>query len=56
MPWGQGDTPLKEILQTVRKEKYKFPADIELEYPTPQGSDVVTEVAKCLQYCKDALS
>jgi sugar phosphate isomerase/epimerase len=55
MPWGQGDTPLKEILQVVRQEKYRFPADIELEYPIPSGSDAVTEVGKCLQICREAL-
>jgi sugar phosphate isomerase/epimerase len=56
MPWGQGETPLKEILQTMRKNKYTFPASIEYEYNTPQGSDVLTEVKKCVQYCKDALA
>ncbi len=34
LPWGTGDTPLKEILQTVKKEKYTFPLSIELEYTT----------------------
>jgi sugar phosphate isomerase/epimerase len=56
MPWGQGDTAIKEILQLMKKEKYGFPACIELEYPVPQGSDVLTELAKCVQYCKDALA
>jgi len=56
LPWGQGKTPLKEILQLMRKEKWTFPADIELEYKVPQGSDSVAEVAKCLQYCKEALA
>ena len=39
MPWGQGETPLKEILQLMKKNKYKFPASIEFEYPTPEGSE-----------------
>jgi sugar phosphate isomerase/epimerase len=56
MPWGQGDTAIKEILQLMKKEKYGFPACIELEYPVPEGSDVLTEVAKCVQYCKEALA
>jgi sugar phosphate isomerase/epimerase len=56
LPWGQGKTPLKEILQLMRKEKWTFPADIELEYRIPQGSDSVAEVAKCVQYCKEALA
>jgi len=55
LPWGQGKTPLKEILQLMRKAKWTFPADIELEYQVPQGSNSVAEVAKCVQYCKEAL-
>jgi sugar phosphate isomerase/epimerase len=56
MPWGQGDTPLKEVLQTMKKHKYKFPASIEYEYNTPSGSDVVSEVKKCVEFCKKALA
>jgi sugar phosphate isomerase/epimerase len=56
MPWGQGGTPLQEILLTMKKNQYKFPASIEYEYNTPEGSDVVTEVKKCIQFCKDVLS
>lgn len=56
LPWGQGETPIKEVLQLIRKEKWTFPADIELEYKIPQGSDTVTEVGKCVQYCKEALA
>jgi sugar phosphate isomerase/epimerase len=54
--WGQGETPLKEILQLMRKNKWTFPADIELEYRVPEGSNAVAEVAKCVQYCKEALA
>ncbi|MCA9266128.1 MAG: sugar phosphate isomerase/epimerase [Planctomycetales bacterium] len=56
LPWGQGETPIKEILQLMQQEKWTFPADIELEYQVPQGSTAVAEVAKCLQYCKEALA
>jgi sugar phosphate isomerase/epimerase len=56
MPWGQGQTPLKDILQTMKKNKYKFPGSIEYEYNTPEGSDVLTEVKKCVAYCKQALA
>ena len=55
LPWGTGDTPLKEILQLMKHERYTFPASIELEYDVPAGSDAVHEVAKCLDYCKAAL-
>ena len=55
LAWGTGETPIKEILQTMRKNKYKFPASIELEYAIPAGSDAVKEVRKCFEYCKAAL-
>ncbi len=55
VPWGQGDTPIKEVLLLLKKEKYPFPANIEYEYGT-KGMDTVTEVTKCLQYCKSALA
>lgn len=56
MPWGQGDTPVREILQLMRKERYPFQATIEFEYAPPEGSDVMTEIAKCVQFCKDSLA
>lgn len=55
MPWGQGDTPLKEILQLIRDENYQFMATIELEYPIPEGSNSVTEVRKCMDFCRNAV-
>jgi sugar phosphate isomerase/epimerase len=55
VPWGQGDTPIKEVLLLLKKEKYPFPANIEYEYGA-KGMDTVTEVTKCLQYCKNALA
>jgi len=54
--WGQGDTPLKEILQLMKREKYRFPANIELEYPVPAGSTVMAEIARCVEFARQALS
>jgi sugar phosphate isomerase/epimerase len=50
--WGDGETPIREVLQLLRREQYPFPANIEYEYP---GTDAVIEVAKCLQFAKDIL-
>ena len=55
VPFGQGDTPIKEVLQTIRDNKWPLQATIEFEYPVPEGSDRMKEMAKCVQYCKDAL-
>jgi sugar phosphate isomerase/epimerase len=56
LAWGTGETPIKEILKLVQKNKWQVPATIELEYQIPQGSDAVKEVQKCLAYCRAALA
>src|SRR5580700_6019487 len=56
VPWGQGDTPIKETLKLMQKEKYQFPGVIEMEYSVPAGSDLITEIAKCVEFCKNALA
>jgi sugar phosphate isomerase/epimerase len=52
LPFGQGDTPIKAVLQLLKKTKWDIPANIEFEY---QG-DPLVEIPKCIQYCKDALA
>jgi sugar phosphate isomerase/epimerase len=49
-PWGEGDTPIKDVLLLMQKNRYKFPATIELEYKIPAGSDDVKETLKCREY------
>lgn len=56
LPWGEGDTPIVSILQTMRDKKYKFPSTVELEYQIPEGSDAVKEVQKCVEFCTKSLS
>jgi sugar phosphate isomerase/epimerase len=56
LAWGEGDTPLANALRLMRDQKYSFPATIELEYAVPAGSDSVKEVARCLEYCRQALT
>ena len=56
MPLGQGDTPIKDVLQLMKKEKYPFPATIEMEYKVPEDSDAVKEVANCYTYIKSCLA
>jgi sugar phosphate isomerase/epimerase len=55
MPFGQGDTPVNEVLQLIQKNKWPIYCDIELEYKIPEGSDAVKETAICREYCKQAL-
>jgi sugar phosphate isomerase/epimerase len=55
VPFGEGDTPVKEVLRVIRDNKWPLQATIEFEYPVPAGSDRMKEIAKAIQYCKDAL-
>ncbi|HEY7181738.1 MAG TPA: TIM barrel protein [Blastocatellia bacterium] len=52
-PWGEGDTPIKQVLHLLKQKKYDIPANIEYEY---NGADAVVEVGKCFQYIKDSLA
>ncbi|WP_460980762.1 sugar phosphate isomerase/epimerase family protein [Spirosoma fluminis] len=56
LPWGQGDTPLTDVLNLMREQKYTFPATVELEYQIPQGSNAVAEVKKCVEVCRKVLA
>jgi sugar phosphate isomerase/epimerase len=53
--WGQGETPLYEVLLKVRNEKLGYPCDIELEYPIPAWSTSVKEVRTCVAYARQLL-
>jgi sugar phosphate isomerase/epimerase len=51
LPFGQGDTPIRETLQLLRDEHWKIPANIEWEVE----GDRVAAVRDCLEYCRKAL-
>ena len=53
MHFGEGDTPIKQVLQVLKTKKYKIPANIEYEY---KGADAIAEVKKCYAYMKQALA
>ncbi|MGB9486336.1 MAG: sugar phosphate isomerase/epimerase [Terriglobia bacterium] len=55
LPFGQGDTPIVEVLRLLRDNKWKIPANIEYEYGEGANLDTLAEVKKCYQYCKRAL-
>jgi sugar phosphate isomerase/epimerase len=54
VPFGEGDTPIKQVLLLLKQKKYNIPANIEYEYKGKDDASV--EVKKCLDYCKQALA
>jgi sugar phosphate isomerase/epimerase len=55
LPWGKGDTPIKEILLLLKKNKHQIPVSVELEYEIPADSDAVKEVSKCVAFAREIL-
>jgi sugar phosphate isomerase/epimerase len=54
MPWGEGETPIREALQLLKNERWPIRAYIEYEY---RGSgSPVEEVKKCYAYARKALA
>jgi len=56
VPWGQGDTPIKAVLQLLKANRYPIPANIEMEYQVPADSTLIAEMKKCLAFAKDCLA
>jgi sugar phosphate isomerase/epimerase len=55
-PFGEGDTPIAEVLRLIRDNKWNMQATIEFEYKVPAGSDRMTEIARSIKFCRDALA
>ncbi|HLJ49365.1 MAG TPA: sugar phosphate isomerase/epimerase family protein [Bryobacteraceae bacterium] len=54
VPFGRGDTRIKDVLQILKSRKYPIPAMIEYEYAKPE--DALAEVRKAFDYMKQALA
>jgi len=51
-PFGEGDTPLADILTLLKTHRWNIPAFIEYEY---DGADTMAELRRCIAYCREAL-
>jgi sugar phosphate isomerase/epimerase len=54
-PFGDGETPIKDVLLLLKKEKWPIDVFVELEYNIPKDSDPVKEVIKCIEYMRNIL-
>jgi sugar phosphate isomerase/epimerase len=54
VPWGQGDTPIAQVLQLLKKEKWPIRADVEYEHRGTAGA--VAEVKTCFDYARRVLA
>ncbi len=55
VPFGDGQTPIADILELLKKEKWPIDVFVELEYRIPEDSDPVKEVTKCIDYMRNIL-
>lgn len=54
--WGQGETPIADILNLLKANpKWNINADIELEYNIAPWSNQVKETRTCVQYARNIL-
>jgi sugar phosphate isomerase/epimerase len=56
VPFGEGDTPVAEVLRLIRDNHWNIQATIEFEYKIPVGSTRMAEIARAIKYCRDALT
>ena len=54
--FGEGDTPIVDVLRLIRDNRWQIQATIEYEYPLPPGSDPMKELAKSIDFCRRALA
>ncbi len=53
-PWGTGDTPIRDVLQLLKRERWPIRAYIEYEYKGTAGA--IDEVKKCFDFTRKALA
>ncbi len=55
-PFGEGDTPIGDVLRLIRDKKWNIQATIEFEYKVPAGSTRMAEIGRAIKFCRDALA
>jgi sugar phosphate isomerase/epimerase len=53
--WGQGESPIADVLLLLKKNQWPIYVDIELEYEVKPWSNAVKETRTCVQYARNIL-
>ena len=53
-PWGEGDAPIRDVLQLLKNERWPIRAYVEYEYQSPRPP--VDEVKRCVAFVRRALA
>jgi sugar phosphate isomerase/epimerase len=54
VPWGSGDTPIREVLQLLKREQWPIRAYVEYEHRGTAGA--VEEVKTCVAFARQAIA
>ena len=54
VPWGEGDTPVADVVRLLQSERSSIPAMIEYEYTGAQPA--IEEVKRCARFIEQALA
>lgn len=54
-PFGEGETPIADVLLLLKEKQWPIDVFVELEYKIPEDSDAVKEVIKCIEYMRNIL-
>jgi sugar phosphate isomerase/epimerase len=56
VPWGEGDSHVKETFQLIRDKNYPIRCFIDCDYATAEGTTRVADIKRCAEFARAALS
>jgi hypothetical protein len=54
--FGEGESPIREVLHAMRAHAWPFPAIVEIGYDLASDAEQMTEIARALEWCRRYLS
>ncbi len=56
VPWGEGDSHVKETFQLIRDKNYPIRCFIDCDYATAEGTTRVADIKRCAEFARAALA